>query len=611
MSATEGIRPYRILLPLRETDCCEELLAFVRALLPETSGEIVLQGVVLLPEGEPISSGAVPAQACRHAMAEATGRCGEERLTILPRIAVGYEVWSEVRKACTELEADLLVVPWDGPDLPVLGVPVEQLLSQAPADLVLVYGTRLAGCRRILLPMRGGLNAELALHVAGALARASGAEITLLHAADPRGFPLELRGLRRREPRITRTVEASRDPLSTLLEEARSHDALILGATLRDPETGAMTLGPIARRVLSESGLPTLLVRSRHLAPLPLPGQLAQVTPTAPQDISDLVDRWFASNTFHSSEFSDLEQLLRLKQARGVTISLALPALNEAATIRNVITTLRDALMERVPLLDEIVLIDSNSTDGTREIAASLGIPVYIHQHVLAEEVGCFAGKGEALWKSLYVTRGDLIVWVDTDIVNIHPRFVYGLLGPLLLWDSIQYVKGFYRRPIRVDGQLRAHGGGRVTELVARPLLNLFFPELSGVVQPLAGEYAGRRQALEQLPFFTGYGVEIGLLIDVLDRFGLEAIAQVDLEERIHRNQPLVNLSRMAFAILQVFISRLEARSKVRLLEEIQRSMKLIRYEPGRFFLEVERISDAERPPMITVPAYRRVRGIG
>ncbi|MER3543482.1 MAG: glucosyl-3-phosphoglycerate synthase [Chloroflexota bacterium] len=349
-----------------------------------------------------------------------------------------------------------------------------------------------------------------------------------------------------------------------------------------------------------------LLVRAHRLASLTLPGALAQVTPVPAPDISEVVDRWFATNTFHSEEFADLEQLVRWKRERGHTISLALPALNEAEMVGHVISTLKQALMDEVPLLDEIVLIDSNSTDATREIAASLGIPVYIHQHILADEVGSFPGKGEGLWKSLYVMRGDIIAWVDTDIVNIHPRFVYGILGPLLRWDTIQYVKGFYRRPIRIDGVLRAGGGGRVTELVARPLLNLFFPELSGIIQPLSGEYAGRRAALEQLPFFSGYGVETGLLIDMLDRFGLKAIAQVDLQERIHHNQPLVNLSRMAFAILQVFIARLEARNKVKLLEEFNRSMKLIRYEPGRFFLEVERISDVERPPMITVPAYRR-----
>jgi glucosyl-3-phosphoglycerate synthase len=325
-------------------------------------------------------------------------------------------------------------------------------------------------------------------------------------------------------------------------------------------------------------------------------------------DISEVVDRWFASNTFTSEEFADLDLLVRWKRARGHTISLALPALNEAETAGNIISTLKQALMDDVPLLDEIVLIDSNSTDGTRQIAADLGIPVYIHQHILTDEVGSFPGKGEALWKSLHVTKGDIVAWVDTDITNIHPRFVYGILGPLLRWDTIQFVKGFYRRPIKVDGVLRAGGGGRVTELIARPLINLFFPSLSGVVQPLSGEYGGRRAALEQLPFFTGYGVETGLLIDMFDRFGLRAIAQVDLQERIHHNQHLVNLSRMAFAILQVFIARLEARNQVKLLEDINRSMKLIQYMPGRFYLDVERISDVERPPMITVPAYQRER---
>jgi glycosyltransferase involved in cell wall biosynthesis len=159
---------------------------------------------------------------------------------------------------------------------------------------------------------------------------------------------------------------------------------------------------------------------------------------------------------------------VRRKRERGHTISLALPALNEAETVGHVISTLKRALMDEVPLLDEIVLIDSNSTDATREIAASLGIPVYIHQHILADEVGSFPGKGEGLWKSLYVTRGDIIAWVDTDIVNIHPRFVYGILGPLLRWDTIQYVKGFYRRPIRIDGVLRA-GGRRARDRTGGP----------------------------------------------------------------------------------------------------------------------------------------------
>jgi hypothetical protein len=214
------------------------------------------------------------------------------------------------------------------------------------------------------------------------------------------------------------------------------------------------------------------------------------------------------------------------------------------------------------------------------------------------------------LWKSLYVLNGDIIAWIDTDIKNIHPRFVYGVLGPLLRDRRIQYVKGFYRRPLKQGDKLVAGGGGRVTELTARPLINLFFPELSGLIQPLSGEYAGRREALERVPFFTGYGVETGLLIDLLETFGLQAIAQVDLLERIHHNQTLPSLSKMSFAIIQVVIRRLEDRYKIRLLEEVNKTMDQIRYEPGRFFLETTEIRERERPPMITLPEYRQARGL-
>lgn len=197
---------------------------------------------------------------------------------------------------------------------------------------------------------------------------------------------------------------------------------------------------------------------------------------------------------------------------------------------------------------------------------------------------------------------------MDTDITNIHPRFIYGLLGPLLKNQRVQYVKGFYARPIAVGDKLQAYGGGRVTELVARPLLNLFYPELSGIIQPLSGEYAGRRAALEQVPFFSGYGVETGLLIDILERYSLESIAQSDLEVRVHHNQPLVNLSKMSFAILQVFIERLEGRYGVELLNKANRSMKLVIQEPGRFALDVAEIGDRERPPMASLPAYQARR---
>jgi glycosyltransferase involved in cell wall biosynthesis len=293
-----------------------------------------------------------------------------------------------------------------------------------------------------------------------------------------------------------------------------------------------------------------------------------------------------------------------------VTISLALPALNEEETLGDIIRITRQALMDDMPLLDEIVLIDSGSDDRTREIARDYNIPVYIHKHILPQ-YGAFTGKGEALWKSLHVLKSDIIAWIDTDIRNFHPRFVYGILGPLLREPRLVYCKGFYRRPIRHGDTVAAAGGGRVTELTARPLFNLFFPELSGMIQPLAGEYAVRRSAIEQVPFFTGYGVETGLLIDLLENHGLQALAQVDLKQRIHRNQELMPLSKMAFAIIQVVIQRLEQRQRVHLLEPINQSMKLIRYaEDDGFHLEVRQISDHERPPMISIPEYRRARGL-
>ncbi|OGO39732.1 MAG: glucosyl-3-phosphoglycerate synthase [Chloroflexi bacterium RBG_16_57_9] len=367
-------------------------------------------------------------------------------------------------------------------------------------------------------------------------------------------------------------------------------------------------IGTVASRVLEKAPGPVIVVRTP--IGMEVPPSRAMATEPAPIDrtISVVVDKWFAENTFQSREFANIARLVELKERQGVTISLGLPALNEEATVGQVIAAVKGALMDRFPLVDEIVLIDSGSIDRTREIAAERGVPVYIHQEILPQ-YGSYRGKGEALWKSLYVLSGDIIVWVDTDITNFHPRFVYGVLGPLLKEPHIQYVKGFYRRPLRVGEKIQAGGGGRVTELVARPLLNLFYPELSGLIQPLSGEYAGRRSILEQLPFFTGYGVETGLLIDLLEHAGLHAIAQVDLLERIHHNQPLPALGRMSFAIIQVIIQRLQERQKLRLLEEVNQSMKLIRYEPRHYFLDVEEIRDRERPPMITLPQYRARRG--
>jgi glucosyl-3-phosphoglycerate synthase len=363
-----------------------------------------------------------------------------------------------------------------------------------------------------------------------------------------------------------------------------------------------VTIGPVADRILHDSPAGVMVVKTRRSLPEDLHSE--RMGQTA---ISVLVDKWFAENTFHADEFTDLDQLLALKRQQGVNISVAMPALNEEATVGNVISTIKSALMDAVPLLDEIVLMDSDSVDDTRLIASGLGVPVHIHQQTLPH-YGARHGKGEALWKSLYVTSGDILVWIDTDIANVHPRFVYGLLGPLLVNPRLQFVKGFYRRPLRVGDRIQAGGGGRVTELTARPLLNLFYPELSGIIQPLSGEYGGRRKALECLPFSSGYGVEIGLLIDMMEIYGLNAIAQVDLLERVHHNQLLESLSKMSFAIIQTVMRKMERRFGRNFLEEVNKTMKLIHYEAGRFSLDIEEIAELERPPMIDLPEYQEKR---
>jgi glucosyl-3-phosphoglycerate synthase len=482
-------------------------------------------------------------------------------------------------------------------------ISLEEAMRSAPCNIALVRGPLPAKIEKVLVAIRGGPNAELSLRLSLSIAQMGQAKVTSLHFVPTTRDQLNdapyrnLAQVLSQMPDVILEEVHTDNPAGTILKSARQFDLVVMGATAKASDDH-LPIGPIARRVLDENHGGVVIVRSENLTSETMVVEQAGLTA-----ISVLVDKWFAENTYHANEFSELEKQLELKQVHKITISLALPALNEEKTVGDVISTLKTALMDEVPLIDEMVLIDSNSQDRTREIAADLGIPVYIHQEILPR-LGSRSGKGEALWKSLLVTRGDIVIWVDTDIVNIHPRFIYGLLGPLLLQSNVMLVKGFYRRPLRVDNKLQAGGGGRVTELTARPLINLFFPELSGIIQPLSGEYGGRRSALERLPFFSGYGVEIGLLIDFLDYFGLSSIAQVDLLERIHHNQPLEALSKMSFSIIQAVSRKLERRFERNILEEVNKTMKLIRHEPGRFFLDVEEIRERERPPMIEIPEY-------
>ena len=309
------------------------------------------------------------------------------------------------------------------------------------------------------------------------------------------------------------------------------------------------------------------------------------------------------ARTWHHSRFSDIERLVDLKEKKGLTVSLAFPTLNEETTIGKEILVIRTELMDRYPLLDEIAVIDSSSKDRTLQVAERYGARVFESKNILPGR-GTFRGKGENLWKSLYALQGDIIVWVDADIANIAPKFVYGLLGPLLEHDSIAYVKAFYERPIRSSSGIQSSGGGRVTEILVRPIFSLFYPELARLVQPLSGEYAGRRELLETLPFSVGYGVELGHLIDVYKKFGIGALAQVDLDLRIHRNQSTEALGRMAYGILNTFLDRARRYGDAEVLRELGDRHIALKVEKEAHTVTATEISAVERPPMAEIPEY-------
>jgi len=601
----------KILIPVVKTADARFNLALAARLL-HPNGKILALNVVTVPEQASLSEGAEGARDSRVVLDGMRDLLPDERLELKTLVRVSHSLTESIAENADLEACDLLLLPWKGSSSSeqlLFGRTIDRLVEKPPCNLVIARAGDLSYCKRILMPVRGGPYAEFALQIAAQLARSFEGEITILHCEQQLASPEVEEVLYhtfiqrlRFQPWVKRIITVQGNPKEAILQEAPGHDLVIIGANAT-AEPHSFFLGPVVEQIAKATEKPLLVVKT----PEPFIAWSHRQTLMRPKDLSERVDQWFAENTFHRQEFEELGKLVELKKKQGVTISLGLPALNEAETIGNIIRIVKGKLFDEIPLLDEIVLIDSGSTDDTVKIAREMGIPVFVHQEILPDQ-GSHCGKGEALWKSLYVLRGDIIAWVDTDIKNFYPGFVYGLLGPLLREADIQYVKGFYRRPLKADGKLFTEGGGRVTELTIRPLFNLFYPELSGMIQPLAGEYAGRRAALERMPFFTGYGVETGLLIDLFSEFGLHAIAQVDLEERIHRNQSLAALSQMSFAILQVAMQRLQEKNRIELMEEVNRSMKLIKPWGQGYALELKAIQDRERPPMISIPEYQRKR---
>ncbi|HEX5541431.1 MAG TPA: glucosyl-3-phosphoglycerate synthase [Micromonospora sp.] len=299
-------------------------------------------------------------------------------------------------------------------------------------------------------------------------------------------------------------------------------------------------------------------------------------------------------------------------------VSVVIPARDEETTVGAITATIRSHLVEQIPLVDELIVVDSRSTDDTAAVAAAAGATV-VSQDEMTRGLPRLEGKGDALWAGLAAAEGDVVVFVDADLREFRPHFVTGLLGPLLTDASVAFVKGFYHRPLVGSAGVEPEGGGRVTELVARPLLNLFWPELAGFIQPLAGEYAGRRATLERLPFVSGYGVETAMLIDLLELVGLDALAQVDLGERLHRHQDTEALGRMSAQIILTAWSRLHRQGWVTsatpptaMLTQFRRGITQALPNVAREVV-VSDVSVQERPPLIDLQdqmGQHRIRAV-
>ena len=301
-------------------------------------------------------------------------------------------------------------------------------------------------------------------------------------------------------------------------------------------------------------------------------------------------DAWLRQRSFHHSDFPPG----RLAAERSASVSVCVPAREEAATIGSIVRDL--VRLREQGVVDQVVVVDGSSADGTGRIAAEEGAEVHVQSDLLPGFGPC-AGKGDAMWRALTVLSGEVVLFVDADSEDFGPHFACGLLGPLLLDERIRYVKGFYRRPFKLDGVCEPEGGGRVTELTARPLLNLFYPELAAFAQPLAGEIAARRWLFERLPWATGYAIEVTQLIDAWKEVGLWGMAQVDLDVRQNRHQPLRDLGPMAYAVLLGVTERLVREGR---LEPAQRDAFLAQGPDG---LEERRVEIVERPPIATLAA--------
>jgi glucosyl-3-phosphoglycerate synthase len=595
---------YRVLIPSLAPAQAGKLLRLATSFTaaPESGGTLL--GIIEVPPNHSEARPPVPGEAYRTLLAQTTRIAARATTPLAPLVRIAHVAAQGIREAALETGSNLLLLESGARDDGLWTNALEDLLYDPPCDVALLRTEAAAPpITSILLAVRGGPSAELAVQLARSIRASTGATLTLLHIFDPRQSPEERAREEQTFAGLTAQVNgpvielkgSSTNVRQAIVKEAQRHQLLILGAT-RSLMHRPMVLGAPLQRMLRRLPGTVMIVKK---AGVPTPRPVAPRTETRAA-VTEQVDRWLTENTFDSREFDDLQRLVDRKQRQGLSISLAVRAVPGATGLSVALRGLKQALMGRTPLLDEIVVIDISGSAPSERAARAAGVTVVRATDVLSR-YGSFPGSGDAQWKSLHVLKGDLICWIDPAGPPPQPRLVAGLLGPLLTDPDIAYVTAFSRRPPTAADPL--------TDFAVRPLLNLLFPALSGLIDPLSPDHAGRRAVLESVPFFTGHGLALGLLLAIASAHGPRALAQVEVGPPARREPS--DRRATAFAQLQVCLKYLGDRHRVQLVDQVNRTIKQIQYEDERYWIEQTELEDTERPPMVTVPEYFLSRNPG
>jgi len=446
----------RFLIPLLYQQKNQNIIQIAKLFSKIDAVQVI--GIVTLPENKELSEGVNNVRALRSFLAE---NINESESNIHTEVQVTHDTWNLIKEIVekTYPKVHTLILEWPH-QIAEMAIDLKEVLNNQFCNIAITRGQFKDPYENILIPIRGGPRSIEALRMSLKLSEFFNAQITIERIFNSEAQRIEIdddflaiQRVLDEIPGIKQKNTISKNVSQAILESACQNDIVLLGAGT--PENNEPSLfGTITSKILDGCEADVIAIKTRVRAEPHTPLFTSQA-------ISVLVDKWFAENTFDAEEFKNIEQLVDKKESKGLTISLALPALNEEETVGNVIQIAKTEFMERYPLIDEIILVDSGSTDRTRDIAKKMGIPVYLNQEVLSN-YGFRNGKGEVLWKSLYLTNGDIVFWVDTDIHNFNPKFIYGVLGPMIMDDRIKFVKGFYKRPIMgKNGIVHPGGGGR------------------------------------------------------------------------------------------------------------------------------------------------------